>query len=352
VRTGVGVLSGVDVVVLTASILRAAAGKHKPRIGHDLSVVLYDWAMLDTNRLRVFRAVIAEGSVVRAAANLGYTPSAVSQQLSALQRQTGLPLLERRGRGIVPTAVGLRFADESAAVLEQLARLESFTADLRAGRVGSLVISYFASAGATWIPPIVAGLSREFPGLRLDLRLSELGPLPGSAPDVEIYVDGSEAPDPAGYDLEPLLTEPYLVVMPADHRLAGRERVALAELAEESWVDNDVARGPCRQVLLDACAASGFSPGFHIETQDYPTAIAFVAAGAGITVLPQLGLAHPGNSAAGVGRTPASVAVATLVDPTPTRSITVRSRQGLRNNPAVQRLLHLLRDEVASRQPG
>lgn len=308
--------------------------------------------MLDLNRLRVFRAVIAEGSLVRAATNLGYTPSAVSQHISVLQRQTGLTLLERRGRGLVPTPVGLRFAEESAAVLEQAAKLESFTADLRAGRVGSLVISSFASAGATWIPPIVAGLSREFPGLRLDLRLSELGPVPGGDPDVEIYVAGSEVRDPAGYDVEPLVTEPYLLVMPADHRLAGRQTVALADLAEEAWVDNDVARGPCRQILLDACAATGFSPAFHIETQDYPTAIAFVAAGAGITVVPRLGLAIPANLAAGLGREPAVIKVATVVDPTPTRSIMVRSRQGLRGNPAVARLLELLRAQVDQQPTG
>lgn len=275
--------------------------------------------------------------MVRAAGNLGYTPSAVSQQVSALQRETGLTLVERRGRGIVPTGVGRLLAAESDAVLERLARLEALTSDLRAGRVGSLMVSHFASAGSTWIPPIVAALTREFPTLRLDLRLTELLPETGDRPDVEIFVEGAESSSLDGYDVEPLLTEPYVAVVPADHPLAAAGTVPLAALAEEPWVDNDVARGACRRQLLTACAAAGFAPGFHIETQDYPTAIAFVAAGAGITVVPRLGLGTP----------PPGIAVVQLVDPTPTRSIMVRSRQSLRQNPAVCRLLALLRDRAS-----
>src|SRR5690606_19268658 len=121
--------------------------------------------MLDPHRLRMFAAVVAAGSVHQAAANLGYTPSAVSQQLAALQRETGLRLMERNGRGIVPTATGRLLADEAAAVLERLAALDGLVTDLREGRVGSLSISYFASAGASWIPPLVATLTSEFPEL-------------------------------------------------------------------------------------------------------------------------------------------------------------------------------------------
>lgn len=302
---------------------------------------LYNRGMLDIQRLRVFRAVVAERSMIKAAAHLGYTPSAVSQQVSALQRETGLALVERQGRGIVPTATGLLLAAEADAVLDRLARLETLTADLREGRIGSLTVTHFASAGSTWIPPIVATLSREFPGLRLDLRLSELHQGGDESPDVEIFVEGANTTSLTGYDVRPLLREPYLAVLPADHRLAGRARVPLAELAEEDWVDNDVARGSCRQILLDACAAAGFSPGFRIETQDYPTAIAFVAAGAGITVLPRLGLGAP----------PAGVEVVEVVEPTPRRTILVRSRQSLRNNPAVRHLLALLDERVRDTEP-
>jgi DNA-binding transcriptional LysR family regulator len=296
--------------------------------------------MLDPHRLRVFEAVVASASVSQAAVNLGYTPSAISQHLTALQRETGLRLIERNGRGIEPTATGRLLAAEAAAVLERLAALDSVVADLREGRVGSLSIRYFASAGAAWIPPVVATLSREFPDLRVDLRLAELGDEPQSPPDVEIFVDDVTSSAVRGYDVYPLLEEPYLAVLPTDHPLATRDSIALRDLADEPWVDNDFSRGACRQIVLDACASVGLSPGFHVETHDYPTAISFVAAGVGITVLPRLGLG---------ALLPPGVAVVPVVDPTPVRRIAVRVRASLRENPAARRIVELLRDRVLQR---
>jgi DNA-binding transcriptional LysR family regulator len=288
----------------------------------------------------MFRAVVAAGSINGAAAALGYTPSAVSQHLAALQKETGLILVEKRGRGIEPTAVGRTIAEEAAHVLEQLAELETLITDLRSGRVGSLSVSYFASAGAAWIPPIIAAITHEFPRLRVDLRLVELAHEGPGDPDVEIFVEGAASTSLRGYDIEPLLTEPYVVVLPRDHPLANREQVELSALRDERWVDNDVSRGPCRQAILDACSVAGFSPGFHIQTHDYPTAISFVAAGVGITVLPELG----------VGVLPPQVVSRPLLNPTPMRTISVRTREAVRDNPAVLRIMDLLRERVASPQ--
>lgn len=293
--------------------------------------------MLDIQRLRVFRAVVATGSVGGAASSLGYTPSAISQHLTALQRETGLALVERRGRGISPTAAGVALADGLGPFFAGLAEVESMVGDLRAGRVGTLTISYFASAGATWIPPVVAVLVREFPQLRLDLRLFELaGDSPVDA-DVEIFVDGSSRG--TGGQVIELLYEPYVVVLPEGHRLADRAQIPLAELRDEQWVDNDFSRGPCRQVVLDACAAAGFTPAFPIETHDYPTAVAFVAAGVGITVLPRLGTTM----------LPPGVRAVPVVDPVPRRRILLRVKDALSGHPAVTRAVELLRGVTAQR---
>lgn len=289
--------------------------------------------MIDVHRLRVFRAVVADGSIAGAASGLGYTSSAISQHITALQRETGLALLERQGRGLVPTEAGRILAERSAVVFERLADVEALIGDLRHGRVGTLSVSYFSSAGAAWIPPIVAALTREFPKLRLDLRLIELRAEGADPPDVEIFVDGVESSDLAGYRTYPLLSDPYYAVVPRTNPLAGRASVELGELRDEAWVDNDVARGPCRQVLLDACAAAGFTPSFGVETQDYPTAIRFVAEGVGITVLAELGL----------GTLPDAVVAIPVTDPTPTRRISVRVREVVADNPAVVRALELLR---------
>ena len=294
------------------------------------------------HRLRVLRAVVADGSIQGAAASLGYTPSAISQHLTALQKETGLTLLQRSGRGIEPTVAGRVVAAEAARIFERLADLESLVADLRAGRVGALSVSYFASAGAVWIPPVLATIAREFPRLRLDLRLIELLAADSGPPDVEIAVDGAESGGIAGYQVHPLLTEPYLAVVPATSALARRAQVDLAELRDEAWVDNDVARGPCRQAVLDACSTVGFSPAFHIETQDYPTAIRFVAEGMGITVIPRLGL----------GALPDSTVAVPIVNPTPRRSISVRVHDTAAEHPAIIRMLELLDERVAVHRPA
>ena len=288
--------------------------------------------MIDLHRLRVFRAVVADGSINGAAATLGYTPSAVSQHLAALQRETSLSLIERQGRGVVPTPAGRAVAREAGRVLESMAAFESFVSDIRDGHTGRLSVCYFASAGSAWIPPIIATITTEFPGLRIDLRLIELAADTSSDPDIEIFVEGGSLATSTEYDVHPLIEEPYVVVLPREHRLAERAEIKIAELEAERWVDNDVARGPCREAALKACAAAGFTPTFHIETPDYTTAIKFVAEGVGVTVLPLLGS----------GVLPASVVAVPLVEPTPTRRIAVRTRATLRTNAAVRRVVDLL----------
>jgi len=294
--------------------------------------------VLDAHRLRIFRAVVAAGSIHGAASSLGYSPSAISQHLTALQKETGLSLVERVGRGIAPTTVGRAFAEESAQVLERLSALESMAGDLRAGRVGRLTLSYFASAGSGWIPPVVATLAREFPRLRLDLRLIELARETPFLPDVELFVEAAESSPVDGYDVHTLLDEPYVVVLPGAHPLAAASTVRLLDLQHDAWIDNDLVRGPCRQVVLDACASVGFTPAFHVETQDYPSAVAFVAAGVGITVLPRLGAQV----------LPDGLRAVPVVDPVPVRRIQVRVRHAVRDNLAAQRILELLRERVVA----
>ncbi|RJQ67517.1 LysR family transcriptional regulator [Pseudonocardiaceae bacterium YIM PH 21723] len=286
---------------------------------------------MDIHRLRVLRAVIADGSIRGAAASLKYTPSAISQHLATLQKETGLRLVERSGRGIEPTEAGRLVAREAGRVFDRLAGLESLVADLRSGHLGTLSISYFSSAGSAWIPSVVAAISREFPQLRLDLRLIELLAADSSPSDIEISVDGWRPT--AGYRVHPLLTEPYLAVVPVTSELAGRTEIDLIELREQVWVDNGLSRDHCRQRLIDACATAGYSPDFRVEAHDYASAIRFVAEGMGITVVPRLG----------IGSLPDSAVAVPIVNPTPQRSISVHVRETAAAHPAVIRTLELLR---------
>lgn len=309
--------------------------------------MLYSGRMIDVTRLRTFRAVIAEGSVNRAAARLGYTPSAVSQQIHALQKDTGLTLIERSGRGIVPTVIGLRFVREAEPLLQQASRLGALADDLRSGRTGSLTISHISSVGGAWMPSIVAQLVDEFPDLRLHLRLSEREQDIDQAPDVVIDLvpavtrGRNQTTSSGGMSTEVLVTEPYVVVMPAGHRFAGRPEVALADLRGDIWIDNTAVDDLCRQIVLDACASCGFVPDFHVQANDDATSVAFVEAGIGITVMPRLSY-----DATRADRD--ATAVASVVDPEPARTLVVRTQESRINDPAVQRLLELLRIQASA----
>lgn len=294
--------------------------------------------MLDVRRLQVLLAVVTSGSVTSAARNLGYTPSAVSQQLATLQREAGVPLLERVGRGVRPTTAGTVLAAHAEVLSAQLAKAEAELAELRAGRTGRVAIRYFATAGVALVPPAVAAMRRAQPGIEVDLKLIDPGdPLveveTGEA-DVAIVVASRRRPPGKGVRLVHLLDDPYRVVLPKDHRLATREVIGLADLAEEQWVGNEWPPGPCLDVMMDACASAGFTPNFFVESEDYQTAQGFVAAGLGITLIPQLALGTPH----------AGVVIRPVRNPAPTRRIHAAVRESAGDQPGVVRLLEALRE--------
>jgi DNA-binding transcriptional LysR family regulator len=293
--------------------------------------------VIDVPRLRLLRAVVATGSIRATASMLGYTPSAVSQQLASLQRQTGLRLLERAGRGIEPTAAARTLATESGPLFEELSRVDAVIGDLRAGRVGSLSIAYFASAGAAWLPAVAATLRDEFPELRLRLAMTEMRGAGMPDPDIHIFVEGPGVERPANVDVHRLVDDPYVVVVRATDPIAALSEVPLAELAGRRWIDNDLNDGSCRQVVLGACAEAGFTPSFSVETHDYQTAIPFVATGIGITVIPRLG----------AGDLPAGLTAVSVVAPTPVRRISVAVKKSMAQNPAANRAVQVLRDIVS-----
>jgi DNA-binding transcriptional LysR family regulator len=292
--------------------------------------------MLDVRRLQILRAVVTSGSVTAAATNLGYTPSAISQQIAALEKQAGVPLLARVGRGVQPTPAGRVLTEHAAVIAQHVADAETALADLRAGRTGRIVVRYFATAGAALVPPALARFRHSHPGVQVDLKLSDPGdPMPeveqGRA-DLAIVVGPRGAPR-AGIKLVHLLDDPYLAVLPKRHRLATTARaIDLADLADEPWVDNEWPAGPCRAIMLDACAAAGFSPRFVVESEDYATAQGFVAAGLGVSVIPRTGLGnrHPGVVTRRVRR------------PEPTRSIFAAVRETSLAQPALRDLLDAL----------
>lgn len=293
--------------------------------------------MIDPNRLRVFRSVLASGSVGAAADNLGMSSSAVSQHLSALQRDTGLTLFQREGRGLVPTPAAMTLRDESDALMTALGRLDSVVADLREGRSGRLTIGYFPSAGAEWMPTLARRLTREFPELTLDFALNDLRGRRFD-PDLNVVVDPPGTAAPTGYRRSDLAADPYVALLHRDHPLTAQESVHLADLREERWIQNDPPKDIHTRLVNEACEAAGFRPRYSVQAQDHITAIAFVAADVGITVLPGLAAI----------RRPRSVVALPIATPTPIRHITALSKERTAHPTAVERAVALLTDVVGT----
>lgn len=306
--------------------------------------------MLDTNRLRVFRAVVASGSVQAAATNLGFTPSAISQQIAALQRETGLALFEKSGRGISPTPVGRMLAEESEQVMGSLARLDGLVDDLRMGRSGSsLSVGCFASAAQAWIPSVASTLREEFPDVVVMLNLNEVGGRPTQeTPDIDVRTETvGEAISPRGYTRHELHEEGYVMLMRTDHPLAGRREVALADFAAEPWIQEDLGTSTCGRIMRSAFRSAGFTPRCVARTDDHYTAASLVAAGLGVAAVPQLA----------IGLLPPEVTACTITPPAPRRRIVAFVRDGVGSAPPAARALALLEEAARTsseptRQPA
>lgn len=293
--------------------------------------------MLDTHRIRVFRSVMASGSIQAAADNLGFTPSAISQQISALQKETGLTLFEREGRGLSPTAAAHSLVKHTNELMGELSKLDAVVTDLREGRSGRLTIGYFASAGAEWMPTLARRLAQEMPNLVLELILNEVPRRGGSPFDLNIVVDVPGAQDPHGSRRVPLATDPYVALLPADHPLADASEITLAQLEGDTWISNDLPQAICSKILAASCEAAGFQPRFAVQAQDHYTAIAFVRAGVGITVIPGLAAHLPTSDP--------QVRVVPIAPPQPIRHIAAVVRDPAGNkaaNRAVELLLELI----------
>lgn len=252
-------------------------------------------SLRDVQRLRTFTLVVDLGSISAAAGVLGYTQSAVSQQLAALERETGLLLVDRSQRPLRPTAAGALLKPEVARALAALEGLDAAVEDLRGG-VQRLRIAAFPSALASFVPAAVRDLRRAHGELVVRVLQAEtheaVERLRAGEADLAVvhHLPGVSVPETTGLDRVPLFFDPLHVVVPEGHRLARRETVALAELEGEPLVlpRRDTPAGRFRALVEQLCAQAGFTPWTAYEVDDLPAAQAFAAAG--IAVVPMHGL--------------------------------------------------------------
>jgi DNA-binding transcriptional LysR family regulator len=249
----------------------------------------------DLQRLRALVLVLDLGSISAAATVLGYTQSAVSQQLSALEREVGTDLVDRSKRPLRATAAGAALRPHLEHALATLARAETALADLR-GDASRLRLAAFPSSLSTFVPAAVRELRRAHPHLRIQVVELETQEAVSSvrAGDADLalvhYMPGVALPEVAGLERRRLLVDELFLLMPEGHRLASRDAVAIADLEDEPLIlpRRETPAGRFRSVVEHLCAQAGFEPRVAYELDDLAAVRAFIAAG--IAMMPMHGL--------------------------------------------------------------
>ena len=249
----------------------------------------------DSLRLRTFALVVDLGSISAAADVLGYTQSAVSQQLAALERETGVALVDRSQRPLRATGAGATLRPHVDRVLAALSAADAVVEDLRGG-MPRLRLAAFPSALASFVPAAVRDLRRTHAGVVVQVLQFEtqeaIEQLRNGAADVAVvhHMPGDAAPESRDLRREALLVDHLHVVLPGGHRLARRDEVSIGDLEEEPLIlpRRDTPAGRFRSLVEHLCAQAGFAPHVAYELDDLPAAQAFVAAG--IAVVPMHGL--------------------------------------------------------------
>jgi DNA-binding transcriptional LysR family regulator len=249
--------------------------------------------MLDVRKMQVLRELARLGTIAAVAQAQFCTPSAVSQQLSALEREAGVELLRRSGRGVELTAAGADLADRTGAVLALLEEAAAALAAYRSELTGELRIGAFPTAVRTLLPGALVRLGAEHP--RLELRVTELDP--AEVPDalrtgtldialVHEYDYVPAEPDPATVT-RPLLEETIFLACSSQDSPGPDPVLASRALP---WI---VATPGtlCHLMAVRLCQAAGFAPRVRHYADDFAAVLTLVAAGQGVALVPELALA-------------------------------------------------------------
>jgi molybdate transport repressor ModE-like protein len=248
--------------------------------------------MLDVKRMKVLKEVAAERSFSAAAQKLGYTQSAVSQQIAALEREAGSTLIERNPRGIRLTDAGEALVRHADKILARLAEAEAELEAIAGLRGGRLRLGAFATVGATLVPRAIREFNQRHPAVELSLAQAEpdesLPRLKAGELDLAL-IDNSPLTDDDDLEFVHLLDDPLHLALPADHALVDRKRLRFEDLASEPWIQGTQICA-CQRHLHTACANAGYEPRVAYESDDFQVVQGLVAAGVGVALIPSLAL--------------------------------------------------------------
>ncbi len=302
--------------------------------------------MLSLERLRTLDALARHGSVSGAADGLHVTTSAVSQQMSKLEREVGQQLLAKNGRGVRLTDAGRLLADHAARILSQVELAQSDLEAQRGQVVGELRLSAFPTAARGLFPAALSALRTEHPQLRV--RARELEPEAGVAGvlrgdiDLAVVLDwyNKPLPMPEGMVKASLHDDPIDVAMPAGHRHADRSEVALEDFADDEWIAWEEGEF-CHEWLLFTLRGKGIEPVIAHRAAEHHTQLALVAGGLGVCVAPRLGR---GPVPAGVRTVPVRHRV--------TRHVYAVWRADADRRPSIRAVAHSLRTAGSAHGDG
>lgn len=303
--------------------------------------------MLNPLHLQTLVTVVRTGSFADAARELGYTPSAVSQQIAALERGLRMVLFDRSARSIAPTPAALLLAAHSRDSLTALRRLEEEILAMAQGQYGVLRVGSFPTASERLLPMAFSHFVPEHPQVRIRLGEGETDALIDQLVDGLIDVAVTYRYDlvprriPAGVVSIRLLSEDLLLVVPEGHELAERETVCWSDLDKVRWISTavDTAGAQCLDRL---CAIAGFEPDVGVRSNDYDVIRQLVRCGLGVALVPAL-----------CGGSTSGLAIAPLEYTGVRRHVGVLHR-GERLNPVVRDFICSLRHSVggATSSPG
>jgi DNA-binding transcriptional LysR family regulator len=300
--------------------------------------------MLDLRRLRLLRELHERGTIAAVAEALSYTPSAVSQQLAVLEREAGVDLLERVGRGVRLTDPGLVLVEHAGVLLERLALAEADLAAAAGEVTGRGRIAAFQSVARRLAMPAIGALAERAPRLRCELVEGEpedMLPALGVG-DVDLVLADEWQAQPwrltASLQRHELLRDPVRLVLPAGHPAAARHAgvIPLAELSGEIWAagHHDMA---WTEMIRSTCSElGGFDADLRHRTLDANLALELARRGLAATMLPDLVL--PVDDPA--------LAVRSLAEPDVTRAVYAVTRASDAKRPSVRALLAAVREQV------
>ncbi|MFF5704991.1 LysR substrate-binding domain-containing protein [Streptomyces sp. NPDC012794] len=279
--------------------------------------------MLDVRRLRLLRELARRGTIAAVAEALAFSPSAVSQQLSVLEREAGLPLLERTGRRVRLTPAAQNLVRHAEAVLERLEQADADLAEARSGLAGVLRVGSFPTATRAIVPAALLHLARRHPGLEPRVRETDPAAVAHAlrAGDLDVALvheyDFVPAPPEPGLATRPLYGETMYLATPAGpppdpagpppdpapdqgpppvsgpSPASGPDQGAVLRTHQDApWITATPGT-LCHAMTVRACQAAGFAPRIRHQVDEFDTVLALVAAGQGVAVVPQLGVTGP-----------------------------------------------------------